>query len=274
MTTTNTNCEVSIPSKRLINRIKNSVGYKWCKNHLKDDIIYTTLKECNMDQDETCRRLTMIHDVRKVASKYSVDDVYTMLKECNMDPSEASERLLYIDTFQEVKKKKDTRKTASNGNTVQEVEKKKDTGKTVSDTVQGVEKKKDTGKTVRDTFQEVEKKKHTQKSIGNWDNQQPRPSREHENFYSSKVYNDAGRRNLTPGKEYRVTNNHVKRVWRPISPVDSTRETNVTHMANSAADVNGKLAISNTSHSHKLTTASTINTHSASNELKMSSPKA
>ncbi|GJZ58950.1 GBF-interacting protein 1-like protein isoform X1, partial [Tanacetum coccineum] len=132
MTTTNTNCEVSIPSKRLINRIKNSVGYKWCKNHLNDDIIYTTLKECNMDQDETCRRLmviydvhkiasessvdevctmlkecnmdqnetcrrlTMIHDVRKVASKYSVDDVYTMLKECNMDPSEATKRLLYI----------------------------------------------------------------------------------------------------------------------------------------------------------------------------------
>nr|GFA91681.1 UBA-like, GBF-interacting protein 1 [Tanacetum cinerariifolium] len=182
-------------------------------------------------------------------------------------------------TVQEVEKKKDTGKTESNRNTVQEVEKKKDTEKTVqevekkkdtrktvSDTVHEIEKKKDTGKTVGDTVQKVEKKKE---SIGNWDNQRPRASRERENFYSSEVYNDAGRRNLTPGKEYRVTNNHVKRVWRQILPVDSTKETNVTHMANSAADVNDKLAISNTSHSHKLTTAS-----SASNELKMSSPKA
>nr|GEV99402.1 hypothetical protein [Tanacetum cinerariifolium] len=71
------------------------------------------LKECNMDQTETCRRLKMIHDVRdhEVASKYSVDDVYTLLKECNMDPSEATQRLSYIDTFKVVKKKKDAQKS-------------------------------------------------------------------------------------------------------------------------------------------------------------------
>nr|GEZ02937.1 hypothetical protein [Tanacetum cinerariifolium] len=91
-----------------------TVGLAVCKNYLNDDIIYTTLKDGNLDQHETCRRLKMIRDVREnetcrrlkmihdvrdheVASKYSVDDVYTLLKECNMDPSKATQRLSYID---------------------------------------------------------------------------------------------------------------------------------------------------------------------------------
>nr|GEV59765.1 hypothetical protein [Tanacetum cinerariifolium] len=66
-----------------------------------------------MDFKETCRRLKMIHDVREIAGKHSVDDVYVMLKECNLDPDEAAQKLLYIDTFHEVKKKNDRRKSTS-----------------------------------------------------------------------------------------------------------------------------------------------------------------
>ncbi|PWA63173.1 DNA helicase [Artemisia annua] len=42
---------------------------------------------------------------------------------------------------------------------------------------------------------------------------------------------DDGRRNLTSEKEYGVTNNHVKKVWRRKLPVDSRKESNGTHMA-------------------------------------------
>ncbi|GJS35074.1 clathrin heavy chain 1-like protein, partial [Tanacetum coccineum] len=39
------------------------------------------------------------------------------------------------------------------------------------------------------------------------------------NFNCFFIVADAGRRNLTSGAELRVTNSHVKKVWRPISPV-------------------------------------------------------
>ncbi|XP_059669297.1 GBF-interacting protein 1-like [Cornus florida] len=51
-----------------------------------------------------------IQDIKEVARKHSDDDIYTMLKECNMDPNETAQRLLYLDTFHEVKKKRDRRK--------------------------------------------------------------------------------------------------------------------------------------------------------------------
>nr|GFB93537.1 hypothetical protein [Tanacetum cinerariifolium] len=140
-----------------------TVGLAVCKNYLNDDIIYTTLKDRNLDQHETCRRLKMIRDVREnercrrlkmihdvrdheVASKYSVDDVYTLLKECNMNPSEATQRLSYIDTFKVVKKKKDAQKSVI---------------------------------------------------IGKSDNQWQGASRR--NFHSSKVFNGSGGRNLSSG---------------------------------------------------------------------------
>nr|GFA04296.1 hypothetical protein [Tanacetum cinerariifolium] len=72
-----------------------TVGLAVCKNYLNDDIIYTTLKDGNLDQHETCRRLKMIRDVREV-SKLSVDEVFTMLKECNMDQTETCQRLKMI----------------------------------------------------------------------------------------------------------------------------------------------------------------------------------
>ena len=98
MTTTNTSCEVSVPpSKNFFNKIRKSAGLGSCRNLFNDDVIYAILKDCNMDQTETRRRLTMIHDVKvAVDIKNSVDEVYTMLKECNMDQSEATQRLSYF----------------------------------------------------------------------------------------------------------------------------------------------------------------------------------
>lgn len=53
----------------------------------------------------------MIRDIKEIAAKHSDEDIYVMLKECNMDPNETAQRLLYLDTFQEVKKKRELRKT-------------------------------------------------------------------------------------------------------------------------------------------------------------------
>ena len=62
----------------------------------KQQRTYQNQKGCR-NRTETCRRLTMIRDIRvAVDIKNSVDNVYTMLKECNMDQSEATQRLLYI----------------------------------------------------------------------------------------------------------------------------------------------------------------------------------
>lgn len=93
MTTSGGDSRVSIPSKnrKLIQEIK-----KTGSNHT-DDFIYSTLKDCSMNPNETSRRLKMIHDIKEIAgNKHSVEDVYTMLKDCNMDPNEAAQRLLYI----------------------------------------------------------------------------------------------------------------------------------------------------------------------------------
>jgi hypothetical protein len=48
----------------------------------------------------------MILDIKEIAGKHSEDDIYTMLRDCNMDPNETAQKLLYIDTFHEVKKKR------------------------------------------------------------------------------------------------------------------------------------------------------------------------
>ncbi|CAN4103896.1 unnamed protein product [Withania somnifera] len=49
--------------------------------------------------------------------KHAHEDIYTMLKECNMDPNETVQKLLYLDTFLEVKKKRDRKKTKSSSQT-------------------------------------------------------------------------------------------------------------------------------------------------------------
>ncbi|GKC79179.1 GBF-interacting protein 1-like protein isoform X1 [Tanacetum coccineum] len=87
---------ISNNMKKHIHTIKKTLAPLSNNNYYRDDVIHTTLKECNMDYKETCRRLKMIHDVREIAGKHSVDDVYVMLKECNLDPDEAAQKLLYI----------------------------------------------------------------------------------------------------------------------------------------------------------------------------------
>ncbi|XP_071698496.1 uncharacterized protein [Rutidosis leptorrhynchoides] len=104
---------VSIPNavRKLIQDVKKTLG----SLKYTDDFIYATLKDCDLNVSETCRRLKMVHDVRQIAGKHSVEDVYTMLKECDINANDAAQRLLYIDTFKEVRKKQDRRKTITNG---------------------------------------------------------------------------------------------------------------------------------------------------------------
>ncbi|XP_071725715.1 uncharacterized protein [Rutidosis leptorrhynchoides] len=103
---------VSIPDtvRNLIPRVKKTLG----SLKYTDDFIYETLVDCDLNVKETSRRLNMIHDIKEIAGKHSIEDVYTMLKECNIDPNEAAQRLLYIDTFHEVKKKQGRRKSINN----------------------------------------------------------------------------------------------------------------------------------------------------------------
>uniref|UniRef100_A0A5B7BJ76 Putative RNA polymerase II degradation factor 1 isoform X3 n=1 Tax=Davidia involucrata TaxID=16924 RepID=A0A5B7BJ76_DAVIN len=51
-----------------------------------------------------------IQDIKEITGKHSDEDIYSMLKECNMDPNETVQRLWYLDTFHEVKRKRDRRK--------------------------------------------------------------------------------------------------------------------------------------------------------------------
>ncbi|KAL6562492.1 hypothetical protein OROGR_003499 [Orobanche gracilis] len=51
-----------------------------------------------------------IQDIREKTGEHSDEDIYSALKVCNMDPDETAQRLLYIDTFEEVKNKRDRRK--------------------------------------------------------------------------------------------------------------------------------------------------------------------
>ncbi|KAJ0733964.1 putative GBF-interacting protein [Helianthus annuus] len=101
---------VSIPhnARKLIQQVTKTLTH----NHT-DAFVYSTLIDSAMDPAEATRRLKMIHDIREIAGKHSVEDVYTMLKECNLDANEAAQRLLYIDTFHVVKKKHDRRKIIS-----------------------------------------------------------------------------------------------------------------------------------------------------------------
>ncbi|KAL6975166.1 hypothetical protein U1Q18_023960 [Sarracenia purpurea var. burkii] len=64
--------------------------------------------------------LKMIQDIKEITGKHSDDDIYATLKECNMDPNETAQRLLYLDTFHEVKKKRDWRKVNVNSRVFEE----------------------------------------------------------------------------------------------------------------------------------------------------------
>ncbi|XP_047335098.1 GBF-interacting protein 1-like isoform X2 [Impatiens glandulifera] len=51
-----------------------------------------------------------IQHIKEITGNHSEDDIYTMLKECSMDPNETTQKLLFQDTFHEVKRKRDKRK--------------------------------------------------------------------------------------------------------------------------------------------------------------------
>ncbi|XP_047333989.1 GBF-interacting protein 1-like isoform X2 [Impatiens glandulifera] len=51
-----------------------------------------------------------IQHIKEITGNHSEDDIYTMLKECAMDPNETTQKLLFQDTFHEVKRKRDKKK--------------------------------------------------------------------------------------------------------------------------------------------------------------------
>ncbi|XP_065011374.1 GBF-interacting protein 1-like isoform X3 [Musa acuminata AAA Group] len=53
-----------------------------------------------------------IQNIKEIAGHHTDEDIYSMLKECAMDPNETAQKLLLQDTFHEVKRKRDKR----NGN--------------------------------------------------------------------------------------------------------------------------------------------------------------
>ncbi|KAJ8497223.1 hypothetical protein OPV22_007775 [Ensete ventricosum] len=52
----------------------------------------------------------MIQNIKEIAGHHSDEDIYSMLKECAMDPNETAQKLLLQDTFHVVKRKRDKRK--------------------------------------------------------------------------------------------------------------------------------------------------------------------
>nr|GEX30167.1 mitochondrial proton/calcium exchanger protein-like [Tanacetum cinerariifolium] len=61
---------ILLPSSELDNILLKMIRDVREVSKLSVDEVYTMLKECNMDQTETCRRLKMIHDIRAVASEF------------------------------------------------------------------------------------------------------------------------------------------------------------------------------------------------------------
>ncbi|KAL9243959.1 hypothetical protein vseg_017788 [Gypsophila vaccaria] len=55
----------------------------------------------------------MIQNLKEIYVNHTDDEIYSMLKECSMDPNETAQKLLHQDTFHEVKRRRD-RKPESN----------------------------------------------------------------------------------------------------------------------------------------------------------------
>ncbi|URE36057.1 hypothetical protein MUK42_07806 [Musa troglodytarum] len=51
-----------------------------------------------------------IQNIKEIAGHHTDEDIYSMLKECAMDPNETAQKLLLQDTFHEVKRKRDKRR--------------------------------------------------------------------------------------------------------------------------------------------------------------------
>ncbi|XP_022952695.1 GBF-interacting protein 1-like [Cucurbita moschata] len=55
-----------------------------------------------------------IDNIKEITGNHSDDEIYSMLKECSMDPNETAQKLLLQDTFHEVKSKRERRKENAN----------------------------------------------------------------------------------------------------------------------------------------------------------------
>ncbi|WOH05827.1 hypothetical protein DCAR_0625248 [Daucus carota subsp. sativus] len=51
-----------------------------------------------------------IQNIKEITGSHDDEEIYTMLKECNMDPNETTHKLLFQDTFHEVRRKRDRKK--------------------------------------------------------------------------------------------------------------------------------------------------------------------
>ncbi|XP_023759560.1 GBF-interacting protein 1 [Lactuca sativa] len=176
-------------------------------------------------------RVSIPHNARKViqeikktiGSKHSDEFVYTTLKDCDMDPKEASRRLKMIHDIIEI---------AGKHNVEDVYTMLKDCNMDPNEAAQRL--------LYIDTFHEVKKKHDRRKSIS---------SDTSEDY--KRTQGNQWRRNLSSGKEYGVTNRQ-ERVSRLIIPVDSVKVNNGAHVANSVANGNGTLVVSNGSYSDKL----------------------
>ncbi|PKU82343.1 GBF-interacting protein 1-like isoform X2 [Dendrobium catenatum] len=54
-----------------------------------------------------------IQNIKEIAGNHSDEEIYSMLKECSMDPNETAQKLLFQDTFHEVRRKCDKRKESN-----------------------------------------------------------------------------------------------------------------------------------------------------------------
>ncbi|CAI9295400.1 unnamed protein product [Lactuca saligna] len=179
-------------------------------------------------------RVSIPHNARKViqeikktiGSKHSDEFVYTTLKDCDMDPKEASRRLKMIHDIIEI---------AGKHNVEDVYTMLKDCNMDPNEAAQRL--------LYIDTFHEVKKKHDRRKSIS---------SDTSEDY--KRTQGNQWRRNLSSGKEYGVTNRQ-ERVSRQIIPVDSGKVNNGAHVANSVANGNGTLAVSNGSYSDKVALA-------------------
>lgn len=55
-----------------------------------------------------------IQNIKEITGSHDDEEIYTMLKECNMDPNETTHKLLFQDTFHEVKRKRERKKENAN----------------------------------------------------------------------------------------------------------------------------------------------------------------
>lgn len=187
----------------------------------------------------------VIQEIRKTLGfKHTDEFIYTTLNDCDMDPNEAGRRLKMIHDIREIAGK----------HSVEDVYiMLKDCNMDPNEAAQRL--------LYIDTFHEVKKKHDRRKTISSDTSEEYKRTRGNQwqgakggrgTFYSSKVFDDVGGgRTSSLGKENGVAN-HPERVSKATMPVHSGKENNASLVANSAANVNSTLPISNGSYIHKL----------------------